>query len=614
MTAPRSSLRGPCIGLGGALILILGLVGGCRSPQPERTYFEDLLLDETLWSHREQPPATSRCGDETHFALELFDGDDITFEIPLGSSPQLTVGGCIERADHRIGPAQGTLRLWAEEAGDRGNPDSEPRDVLRIARGQRWFSKTYDLKELAGKSLRVHLRLDLGEKQSFYLRDLHIAHSQPGPPTVPASRPEAETISRVPQILLISIDTLRSDALGIYGSSNATPNLDALAAEGQTFLNHYAAATWTKPSHASLLTGHPPTVGSGLDSPLDPRVTTLAERFQRQGLATAGLVHDCVWLNPKFGFDRGFDEYRSVRWQLPKLVRQVSNWIGDHRDRPFFFFSHNFEVHSDFHRLPYESPDMDIVTVKKLFGYVRYGCRNARCGSRRLTAINNGAEELLPGEEETLRYLYDRGVEFMDQQLGLLFDELRAQGSWDNLMVVVTSDHGESFGEHGEFLHKSPWEEILRVPLIIKWPGGRFAGDRRSQATSALDVAPTLLEAYGFERSGIVGTPLLSRRQDLPVFAGTVWPVVIRDHLKAVFQNDGEYRLYDLEADPQELRDLSSERPDALGSLEHLARQYRKAYPLSRAEARKLPKQPPGGNLTQEDRQRLKSLGYLGGT
>ncbi|MCB1032252.1 MAG: sulfatase [Acidobacteria bacterium] len=595
---------------------LLGLFLACAAPvPPERTYFEDLILDESRWADREQPPATASCGDETHFMLELFDGDEITLHVPLGSSPQLAVGGCVQRFDQRYGPAQASLRLWA---GPRSGDDSAvreaslPRDLISVNRAQDWFTRNYDLAELAGKELEVRLELDLGKDLHFYLRDLNVSYGKPGPPPVPEPAAAGGKVSEVPQILLISVDTLRRDALGLYGSSNATPNLDALAAESQVFANHFAAATWTKPSHASLLTGHPPSVGGGMGETLDPLVATLAERLQAEGLATAGLVHDCVWLNPKFGFDRGFDEYRSVSWQLPKLVRQVANWIGDHRDRPFFFFSHNFEVHSDFHRLPYEAPGIDIITMKQRFGYERYGCRNTLCASRRLAAINEGREKLLPGEKEALRFLYGKGVEFLDFQLGLLFDELRAQGVWDNLLVVVTSDHGESFDEHGELLHTSPWQEVLQVPLIIKWPGGRYAGDRREQPTSALDVVPTLLEAYGFERSGVVGVPLLTRRRDLPVFAGTVQPVVVRESLKAVYR-DGRYQLYDLAGDPGELHDLATERPADLASLEELLRGFRRSYQRQRREAAELHEHSETGSLTPEEMERLRSLGYLGG-
>lgn len=134
------------------------------------------------------------------------------------------------------------------------------------------------------------------------------------------------------QILLVSVDTLRADAIGCGGEHRLTPNLDRLAAEGESWARHYAASHWTKPSHASLLTGYPALVHGALDrdSPTAPALLTVAERFTRAGWATGALVYDCGWLTPKHGFARGFDDYRVRRWRIDKQVRAAVNWLTQH--------------------------------------------------------------------------------------------------------------------------------------------------------------------------------------------------------------------------------------------------------------------------------------------
>jgi hypothetical protein len=394
------------------------------------------------------------------------------------------------------------------------------------------------------------------------------------------------------------------------GGEIETPALDRLVADGQVWSPHYAAEGWTKPSHASLLTGlDPPVHGAGeVQSPIDPRIETLAERFQRNGYLTAGLARH-VWLDARFGFSRGFDEYRVVEWQLPQMVRWTVNWLGRHRDRPFFFFLHFMEVHSDFHRLPYEAPQSSRGLVEERFGVSGYGCRQELCASRLLHGINQGEIEPLPGEAEILRFLYGRGVRFVDRQLGLLFETLRDLGLYEQLTIVLTSDHGEAFLEHGRVLHNEHWEEVLRVPLIFKWPSGALAGDRRWIPSSSVDVAPTLLAAQGLDASGLPGQPLVPGRRAQPVFAGNAWRMVLAGGLKGVF--DGvSARLYDLSSDPGESRDLALERPEDLERLRQMVELRRRENEqriegLGRRTAR------ADVALTRDELARLEALGYV---
>jgi arylsulfatase A-like enzyme len=417
------------------------------------------------------------------------------------------------------------------------------------------------------------------------------------------------------QVLLISVDTLRESAISSLGGTEETPALDRLIARSQVWSPHYATSGWTKPSHGSLLTGYYPWYhgADSIEGALRPQVTTLAERFRQAGFATGALVYDCGWLDPDFGFARGFDEYRLVRWRLPKMIRQVSNWMAEHHDDSFFFFFHTFEVHSDKSVLPYEAPGVSRQTVAERFGVTDYGCLGTSCASVRLKKLKKGIAKPLPEEPEILRFLYSRGVSHTDLQLGLLFDNLTRLGIFDNMMIVLTSDHGEALLEHGTVLHGNSWEEILRVPLVWKWPGNRFAGERRDDLSSGVDVAPTLLAAQNISTEGLTGRNLLELPSERPVFARTHEWVVVSNGLKGIFSGTepAHQRLYDLRQDPRETSDVSGQQPEVVAHLMSCLKNRVLADLDSLERLVEEAPRPADLALTEEQEARLKALGYL---
>ena len=438
------------------------------------------------------------------------------------------------------------------------------------------------------------------------------------PPATPSS-PAARRRGSAPQILLVSVDTLRADVLEATTADGAplAPNLRRLAAEGERFTPHHAGASWTKPSHAMLLTGYPLSVhgADGVEATIDPAVPTLAERLRRAGLATGGMVHDCVWLNPKFGFARGFDDYRSVKWGGGQIGRVVVQLDGSPPRRPFFFFLHTFDVHSDFYHLPYEGAGATAAGVEALFGVPHYGCRQGECASGLLAAINEHRVAPLPQEPEILRHLYAAGVAEVDGELGRLFDDLRGAGLWEDLLVVVTADHGEMLLEHGATSHGTSWEPVLRVPLIVKWPAGMDdgrVGVRTTVPTASIDVAATLLAVAGAEAADLPGVDLRRPRAERPIFSGSSsWWAVYGGDWKAILPAGGQPpRLYDLAADAGEKASLASERPEELERL----RGDLAALEAWSATARRRLDAGAGaaqGELTREERERLRALGYL---
>ncbi|MEM9290323.1 MAG: sulfatase-like hydrolase/transferase [Acidobacteriota bacterium] len=448
----------------------------------------------------------------------------------------------------------------------------------------------------------------------------------PASPTTPdavVKNQESSEEQAPRQILLISLDTLRHDSIGAFRPPDAgrqlfpTPHLDALATDGQIWRRHYSTEAWTKPAHASLLTGFPPAVYRGPDATIDPAVPTLAQRLSSEGFATHGFVHDCVWLNPRFGFARGFDTYRSGHWNAEQSVRQTLNWISENRDRSFFLFLHTFEPHSDFLRLPYEAPGIDRRTITERWGLPRYGCSQRICGSRRLVMMDDGELGFFPREREILRYLYDAGVGETDRAMGQLFAQLQELGLYDSMMILVTSDHGEMLGEGGELLHGQSLEPVIKVPMIIKWPTGQHQGESMDGLSSHIDIAPTVLEAYGLPTDGLLGSPLQRRRSDRPIFAGTRWRVVVQDEWKATF-DEGGGQLVNLRQDPDEQEDLAAKNPVTLRQLRELHSAYNRQFRQLLEELRRqstVPEEEGQGSdgLTPQEVEELKALGYLGG-
>lgn len=585
-----------------AAALLAGCSGDGGGDAPLRHL--NLIAGDPLTSTMELVPRGEQfCGDENRFALTLRPGEELSTLVNLGTDGRLDLGGCVSRPIDGAEPGGGELRLWVEPV---AGGDFVAAAVPVPPYSKRWRQQV----ELAGVSpglVRLRLQAELPKGRELYLWDFSLAHRAPPPPRRPVPPP--------PQVLFISVDTLREDALSALRGPWKTPALDRFVADAQVFSSHYAAAPWTKPSHASLLTGQSPRIhGAGdVEAPINPGLPTLAQRFRRGGFLTAGLVFDCLWLNPRFGFSRGFDEYRSAHWTLPQMVDEAGEWMVAHRDRPFFYFFHTFEVHSDFRKLPYEAPGVRRGTVRKLFGLDGYGCREGRCASGLLRALFEGELEPLPQEPEVLRFLYGRGVAHLDEELGELFARLREAGLYDGMTIVFTSDHGEALLEHDVHgtLHGTWWQEVLRVPLVVKWPGGREAGQRHSGVTSALDLAPTLLKEYGLPAEGLPGQPLAERRPDRPAFTWAGWDAVVLGDLKGVFPlTEGRRWLFDLAADPGERQDLSRERPE---ELERLLRYLEARRELDRqiaAELETAAEQLGTEGFTGEEEKRLKALGY----
>ena len=325
-----------------------------------------------------------------------------------------------------------------------------------------------------------------------------------------------------PNVLILSIDTLRADRLGCYGHARGTsPNLDALAARGVLFERAYSSAPWTLPSYASLFTGLSPADHRagvvteredrfGTDELaqrkttelLRPDVRTLAEAAREAGWWTAGFYCN-PYIGAGAGVDRGFDRWERYQHGAKAGVERAQAWIAAHGARPWLVFLHLIDPH-----MPYAPP----APFDRQFAGVSVD--DLADWPPTLSALRGGADE---ATRKLCSDLYDGEVAYADAQLGRLLEALRLSGELDNTIVVLHSDHGEEFWEHGGCDHgHAMHEELLRVPFVLSWPG-RVEPRRVSARVRTLDLYPTLSELLGW------GPPheLSEGASLVPLFGGT---------------------------------------------------------------------------------------------
>lgn len=423
--------------------------------------------------------------------------------------------------------------------------------------------------------------------------------------------PEDRAVQRRPNIVLYVVDTVRADRLGVYGYGKPTsPRLDAFATGALVFENAYAQSSWTRPAMASLFTGLLPpahrTVGRRSVLPED--ATTLAEILAANGFEGMGLVR-----NPNvgraFGFAQGFTRFRSEdRDRDETMLERVRLWLDERQDAgaPFFLYLHAIDPHGPYAPAPEFEEMFDAGDAPAHYRTVRY-----------LLELNGGEVEPDEGTAEALSRLYDAEVAQNDRAFGELLDELEARGLSEGTAVIYVSDHGEEFEEHGRWEHGvSLYEEVLRIPLVMRLPG--VPARRIETPAQHVDLLPTLLGHLGIDSPATDGRDLLAerRRGDDPPGVYTHLDVdghrassVIRGRYKLVLPQSPSQgtapMLFDLEADPGELDDLAAEQPRivermlALLADRDLAGEVEPAVEIDDAR------------IDEDLRRRLRALGYV---
>jgi choline-sulfatase len=421
-----------------------------------------------------------------------------------------------------------------------------------------------------------------------------------------------------PNLIVYLVDTLRADHLGCYGyPRDVSPAIDAFSRDATLFEEAIAQSSWTRSSVASLFTGLvPPEHGANRRrQPLAEEAVTLAELLRGAGYRTAAFVTNTN-VSERFGFDQGFDElvYREAM-SASKLMREVEAWLdaraADGDERPFFLYVHTLDPHS-----PYAPPARE---------RERWAPDVPEPGPYR---PNRWIDEARAGKVDLarllrrMRALYDAEIAANDRAFGALLDGLRERGLYDGAVLALVSDHGEEFFEHRSFEHgKGLFEEVLRVPMLVRWGSGGPTG-RVPIPVQHVDLFQTLLEAAGVEAPrGTEGVSLLrlARAAGRPGAAGER-PIFSYLHLdgrpraalregrsKLIVALDGERlirpRLYDLEADPGEAKNLAKRDPERVARMEAVIRGY---LAKERHGLRGAPVE-----MDDELRRRLEALGYM---
>lgn len=407
-----------------------------------------------------------------------------------------------------------------------------------------------------------------------------------------------------PNVLLISADTLRWDHVGANGyGRNTTPNLDRLARAGVNHREAYAHAPNTAPSHTSVLSSLYPTAHGVFNhgQTLDEDVLTMPEAFRDAGWATAAFTQ----LNGPT-YRQGFDHYVFLESPYDKGkglgdLAPVIQWVREREGEPFFLFLHSYDVH-----LPYNPPQRYIDRWAPDYD----GLLPPAILRTHVDRINAGELEMTERDYQYILDLYDAELVRYDEILGQLFDALRQLGVFEDTIVVLFSDHGEEFGEHGQWGRHSHtlYNELLRTPLIFSGPG--VPATNIQAPVGNVDIAPTLLELAGVSiPDTFMGSSLLplwagEERERRKVFAEKF---DLRTIVWAGYKYYSDGKLYDLEADPTEQVDVAADNPgvvarmqraldDWLGELLTLAQEIDTEGPVE---------------LTREEKQRLRTLGYL---
>ena len=421
-----------------------------------------------------------------------------------------------------------------------------------------------------------------------------------------------------PPIVLVTLDTTRADHLGCYGYGRPTsPHIDRLAREAVVYRRAIAPGTWTFPSHASLFTGKFATshgarfdpagqlqLNQGLEKgqpswdqyrvrtiAADER--TLAALLGDHGYATCGVVAG-PWLKKVFGLSKGFVDYDdnhigTVNGRLAEDVTDAAlRWLASPVDGPRFLFANYFDPHG-----PLVPP--------------------AAYARKFLPPTDPSAKKEVEEAKRRIA-LYDAEINYMDDHVGRLLDGLRQRDLFTPAWIIITADHGELLGEHGQTGHGDiPLQGVIRVPMIVKPPGpARKTGavDRWVQLT---DVLPMILDALGIDLPGSiqgqappeVNHPIITESRTLAAFMEYGhWLSVIRGTMKYIWNSKGHNMLFDLASDPAENINLIERRADEAGAMGDSLVEYLAGLPGPGDPSR-------GGPVDDETLRSLKSLGYV---
>jgi arylsulfatase A-like enzyme len=475
------------------------------------------------------------------------------------------------------------------------------------------------------------------------------ALGRPAPSAVEAASPALAGSDR-PNVLLIVMDTVHADHLAVYGyQRDTTPNLRDLARDSMVYTEAMSASDITLTSHASLFTGMYPSWHGAYCDPqnaaygraLSSAYPTIAELLHRGGYQTTGVAAN-LYLRADFGLERGFDRFDIPR-PVPVLAAENGFMLrhGVRRGLSLVFdtaqFDRLYAMGEDINTAFFAELSSPAKTGAPVFTFVNYmdahfpylppAPYDARYPGRRTGMTQDDLEEeqkaLVTGQSGAGDYRphcvsqYDGGIAYEDRQIGDVVKWLKHRGAYDNTMIVVTSDHGEAFGERKRVGHaNSPYQNLLHVALLVKYAHQTRRGTE-ARPVSLIDVAPTVLDAAGIAVPQAMQGRSLTTVADREIYGETfpcpvahppdcpkgctaraiyAWPY------KFITSSNGRRELFDLGGDPAENRNLYIQQPERAAELSERLALWTKSMPKQSRETH---------TLAPEDLRRLKSLGYV---
>ena len=420
------------------------------------------------------------------------------------------------------------------------------------------------------------------------------ASTAPDPTDTTPSETATEA-ERPYNVVLISLDSLRADRLGCYGHDRETsPTVDRLAREGIRFSNAVATSSWTLPTHLTMFTGRYQ-ISHGVThdtETLDPGITTLGQTLKNAGYSTAGFISG-PYVAGHYGYDRGMDTYvdlsqgyghrREARSTVvaPAVNDHALGWLDEHAQERFFLFLHYFDIHYDYiPPAPYDT----------LFDPSYQGTIDGRDFIER-DDVHAGMD---PRDLEHILALYDGEIRFTDEHVKAVIAELEQHGVLDDTLIVLVSDHGEEFFEHGnKGHHRTVYKESLHIPFIVRSPGAARAGEVVEHPVSLVDVMPTILGYVGLpapagmegvnvlatgdaaavaDREAVYGEFYDKRGFNVQVARRTPTAKTIQHFNRITHPRRGPVEYYELDDDSEERDNRYDNRRDqAWGQLEKLS-------------------------------------------
>ncbi len=437
-------------------------------------------------------------------------------------------------------------------------------DPLQRAAHRDWVPAEVDLSKYTGKGVDLILETRGFDKTDDPKRAFW------GTPALTVGEDEA------PLAIIYLVDTLRADHTQPYGyGRDTTPKLLEFAKDAVLFEQAISHSSWTKPSVASILTSLLPGRHRAvqLRDPLDPGLVTLAEMLEAKGYATGAAIANSVIYSAGTNFEQGFGHFAGLHGaenrpsklvEAQVVVDEALRWIDSRRGFPRFLYIHTMDPH-----VPYAPPPP----------FDRKYQPHPTPGH---PGVDPRTDYLEPLDRDRLMAQYDGDIAYGDQEFGRFIAELKRRGLYDRAVIAFVGDHGEEFQEHGQFLHgKSVFDELIQVPLLVKFPRQKSAGQRVKQQVQTGDILPTLLQSLGLEvpqPPTIVGRPLQA-----VVRGGTPEPPVVSEISHRGFVANGmrtgkdkyiqrfspkEDELYfDLLQDPKELNSRLGESKERVRLL-----------------------------------------------